>query len=49
MHLHNNYFNLQKKMLFSKKLRQYNNQKLEDKNKMKNYSQVGRKFCNKYL
>jgi len=38
MHLHNNYFNIQKKMMFSKKLLHYNFKKIEDKNKMKNYS-----------
>jgi len=34
MHLHNNYFNLQKKMLLSKKSLQYNNLKIGDKNKI---------------
>jgi len=49
MHLHNNYFNLQKKMLFYKKLLRYNNHKIGDKNKIKNYSQVSRKFYHKYM
>jgi len=31
MHLHNNYFNLQKKMLLDKKLHQYNFHKIADK------------------
>jgi len=38
MHLHNNYFNLQKEMMVSNKLRHDNFHKIEDKNKMKNYS-----------
>jgi len=49
MHLHKNYFNLQKKMLFSNKLQLYNNHKIEDTNKMKIYSQIIKKLYNKYL
>jgi len=49
MHHNNNQMNFQKKKLFSKNLLLYNFHKIENKNKMKIYTQVSRKFDNKYL
>jgi len=49
IHLHKNYFILQKKMLLYKKLQQFNFHKIEDTNKMKIYSQIIKKLYNKYL
>jgi len=49
MNLNNNWSKFQKNNFFSKNLLQYNFHKIRDKNKIKNYLQVIRKFFHKYL